>query len=284
MRLPVFVAALSLGVGALVLGASPARAQEAEPAAAPPAAAKTPAEREREREAEIAEKATFDPEAPPNPESGFPHPSAADLRTGHVVLAARAGLAAPFGSIATGRPFGEIVGAGLGFGGVLSVGLSRYVSLDASGGYARYGEADRCIGCTASAIDAGLGLTYHLAQGFALDPWIAYGVGYRTAAFEVPAALALPRLGSVTSARYHGLDVARIGLGADFLPVPGFGFGPFAELDLGTFLRRPGANAGSSTYGSFQLGLRIAFDPAALLRGAPPPADRQASRGGTALR
>jgi hypothetical protein len=196
-------------------------------------------------------------------EAGTPRPAAPDLRAGHFFVIGKASLVGPAGSIDSELAPPEVSDAGASFGGIVGIGLSRYAVLEAFGSYALLDG--NCAGCKARSFDAGLGFSYHLAQGLAIDPWISYGVAFRSFEFE---ANNLLDLGSAeVSGSYTGLDFARIAIGADFYPVPGFGFGPFVELDLGTFVDRdrnpgdPGPDPGASVHAFFQLGVRVAIDP-----------------------
>ncbi|XXX82128.1 hypothetical protein WMF30_25545 [Sorangium sp. So ce134] len=193
------------------------------------------------------------------PEAGAKRPAGPDERSGHLLLQGRAGYSLPFGSMAEGQPVNERVSGGLAFGGSVGLGLSRVTVLEASGSYALLSAADGCSGCSGRSLDIGIGLVYHLAQGIAFDPWISYGVGYRRAALTWEEDSAAGRTAS--DHVFHGLDVARIALGGDFYPVSSFGVGVFAELDAGTYLSRPGDDAGATAYGFFQFGLRLALDP-----------------------
>jgi hypothetical protein len=210
---------------------------------------------------------------------GKDKPPAADTRTGHVYVQPRFGMVAPAGKLAAapdrlsssttstaasaGTPTSQLAGTGMSFGATVGVGITRHAVIEAVGQYARYGAPTACEGCSGSSIDLGLGVSYHLAQGVAIDPWISYGVGLRFATF-----LAHPtsQNGGPTSAPlesqgFRGFDVARLALGADFYPVPAFGLGPYFEADVGTAFARHDPTLGPAVYGFFQLGIRIAFDP-----------------------
>jgi len=186
-------------------------------------------------------------------EAGTPRPAAPDLRGGHFFLIGKASLVGPSGSIARDLATEDVSDSGGSFGGIVGVGLSRYAVLEAFGSYTLIDES--CAGCEARSFDAGLGFSYHLAQGLAVDPWISYGVAFRSFSFQGPDAT-----GMTLEASYAGLDFTRIAIGADFYPVPGFGFGPFVELDLGTYVDRP-PETNASVHAFFQLGVRVALDP-----------------------
>ena len=202
---------------------------------------------------------------------GKDKPPAADMRTGHVYLQPRFGVVAPAGKLAAapltspngGTPTSQLAGTGAGFGATLGIGITRHAVIEAVGQYTRFGAPSACEGCSGSSIDLGLGFSYHLAQGVAIDPWISYGVGLRFATFT---AQPTSPTGGATGGTpidqgFRGLDVARIALGADFYPVPALGLGPYIEADVGTAFARHDPKLGPGVYGFFQLGLRVAFDP-----------------------
>ncbi|MCC6521979.1 MAG: hypothetical protein IT373_04905 [Polyangiaceae bacterium] len=181
-----------------------------------------------------------------DPDEGIPRPAAEDLLSGHVLIDVGAGVVAPSSDLlpdldGVGHPK---VGAGAGLR--LGVGVARSVSLDLLGGFAWLGGGDLCEDCRSYAFDAGLGVTYHVVQGIAFDPWIGYAAGYRHLLLTLPD----------STERYHALDFARLGVGADFYPAPTVGLGPFIETDIGV---RTGADA--SVYALFSAGVRVAFDP-----------------------
>jgi hypothetical protein len=53
-------------------------------------------------------------------------------------------------------------------------------------------------------------------------------------------------------------------MGATFRPLQSLGFGPYAELDLGTYPSRPGPETSGATYLFGEFGVRIVFDPVSL--------------------
>jgi hypothetical protein len=216
-------------------------------------------------------------------DEGEPKPYAEDERSGHLLLRGTAALAAPAGSVAEGVGFGDAGATGGAFGGGIGIGLSRYVELDASASVLLLGEPDRCVGCSLTGFSASLGLSYHLAQGVAIDPWVRFGAGFRSIDVDTDAST---RVGRAPSGTYLGVDVAQLALGASFAPVGGVAFGPFIGLDLGTFLERPSQRTesggelalGGSTYAVFQAGLRFELDPVRWFGGAAPPSPGTAVR------
>jgi hypothetical protein len=163
----------------------------------------------------------------------------------HLLIHGRVGAAFPAGSITKGFGTANASSTGIRFGGGIGFGLSRYLVLEMNGGYARLGAEDGCAACSGSSIDFGLGFSYHLAQGIAFDPWISYGVGFRS--------MSLVSRGlrdwisddtspngntSVAEFAFQGLDFTRLALGGDFYPLSALGVGPYFELDLGTTVSR----------------------------------------------
>lgn len=200
---------------------------------------------------------------------GTAKPAAEDLRAGHLYLRAESGLDVPFGQAQAGGTLGDLSPYGLAIGGSLGLGVSRYAELDVTGAYSLFHGS--CDSCGASSVAASLGLSYHLLQGASLDPWIRFGVGYRTTELTY-AATEAGRFRNLPDGRYHGLDIAKITLGATYFPVQGFGFGPWLSLGVGTFLAGPEPLDGRRAYGFFQLGARFEIDPMSWVGGSSPPA------------
>ena len=197
-------------------------------------------------------------------QEGTARAAAPDERTGHVLIRATSGLLLPAGFLRDNAPIRSVSSYGLGVGGTVGIGISRYAEIDVTGIYGIFAPPGDCTNCSSDTVAASLGFTYHLAQGVALDPWARLGAGYRTASIEAPDASA----STPVSGRYHGIDFLQIGLGATYSPVAGFGFGPYLEADVGTMVDSPDPRA-SRVYAFFHLGLRLEIDP---MRWADPPA------------
>jgi hypothetical protein len=215
-------------------------------------------------------------------------PRAPDTRAGHLFITAKAGLEGPVGSFGRGTTSGNFAGLGGNFGGVIGLGLGRHVVVEATGGYSLLSGPttltgpNQCVGCNGRSLDLGLGFSYHLAQGVAVDPWGSFGLGFRTASFTTATD---PNTGKpvqdaqgtdISAAKtqsFRGLDFARIGLGADFYPAPAFGLGLYFQANVGVrtggSLGEKGFNpslpaetlVGPPVYAFLQIGLRIALDP-----------------------
>jgi hypothetical protein len=239
-----------------------------------------------------APRAAEEEEEEPDDTLGRPRAAAPDDRVWHVLLAGRGGFTVPFGQLASTFPAGDVTSIGPAVGGSLGLGLGRHGVLEATFDYARLSGADRpastgvpddsepcasvpsdaryvkehrVVGktCGGSTFAVGLGLVYHLSQGIAFDPWMSYGAGYRSLTVDAVLKNELP--GSGDHAHLGGLEFARIGFGGDFFPIPSIGFGPYLELDLGTYVDRPAA-PGPSVYAFFGLGARLIFDPVRIFR------------------
>ncbi|MBL9025269.1 MAG: hypothetical protein JNL21_23955 [Myxococcales bacterium] len=194
---------------------------------------------------------------------GTVRPAAPDERAGHVYIRAVSGLLLPAGFLRDDAPIRSVSSYGLGVGGAVGVGLSRYAEIDVTGVYGLFAAPGDCTDCSSDTVAASVGFSYHLAQGVALDPWVRLGAGYRTTSIEAAASSGTP-----VSGRYHGVDFMQLSLGATYFPVSSFGFGPYLEADVGTMVDSPDPRA-ARAYAYFHFGLRLEIDP---VRWAEPPA------------
>jgi len=204
-------------------------------------------------------------------ETGQVRPAAPDQRTRHLYLAVSGGVTGVAGSVAANVPSMSVAGTGFTFGGLIGIGIARYGTFQIFGDRTLFAGPAVCSDkCAGSAFTVGMGLTYHIAQALAFDPWGSFGIAYRQSTFYAD-----PIDPNHALRHYQGIDVARIAFGGDFYPTPFFGFGPFIEADFGTNLRTPkllealppDVGSGPRTYAIFQLGVRVAFDP--LRKGSP---------------
>ncbi len=199
--------------------------------------------------------ALADDDKAPSPETDDPdrpvaRPEAADLRGGHWLLSVDGGLWAPSTGIYPTIPEIGIIDAGGTFHGHLGVGLNRYLVLNVVDGGFAYGpstnSATDCSSCGLWSIDVGPSLMFHLTQGFAFNPWVSYGLGYRHTILSLDSG----------NEAVLAMDVAKLAIGGDWYPDPLFGFGPYVETDIG--VRTSGQISG---YGIFSAGMRLTFDP-----------------------
>lgn len=195
-------------------------------------------------------------EAPPEPGEGLPRGTAPDLRRGALLVSVGSGLFAPVYGPLTTVDLSTALAPGLGFRGSLGLGLSRHVVLDLGGSYGLLSAGDSCSTCSGNSLTFGFGLTYHLAQGIAFDPWASFGINYRSLTFVDPERSA--RNGAGT---YSGWDFARIAVGGTYYPVSFLGFGPYLEASFGGFRLLPDGRSNGGNYAFIDFGLRVTLDP-----------------------
>lgn len=200
-------------------------------------------------------------------ETGTERKAAPDERKGHLYFGIGATAVGPAGSMGPQTPSTTLASAGFGFTGFFGIGVGRHATVQIFGDRTIFLSPGACTkDCQGRAFSLGLGMTYHLAQGLAFDPWGSFGMAYRDSTFEAVNP-ANPE-GRRVSQHYRGIDWARIAFGGDFYPTPFFGFGPWIEMDLGSSFSwpkplvtlSPDVNY-SRTYAMFQVGIRVAFDP-----------------------
>jgi hypothetical protein len=192
-------------------------------------------------------------------QAGTRRAAAPDTRVGHLLIDPRVSVTVPVGRLTSLAAAGDVTGTGVSFGGLVGLGISRYVVVEASGSYSLFSGPSDCSTCKGRGFDLGLGFSYHLAQGVAIDPWASFGVGLRSATFTADAKG--NKLSDGADETYRGFDFARISLGADFYPLPSLGLGPYVEADVGTNFARPDSSSGLATYAFLHVGVRIAIDP-----------------------
>jgi len=177
--------------------------------------------------------------------------ASSDGRSGHLSLGLRAGYQAPMGSAESGASQSDRAGWGPTFGGELNYGLSRYVLAGAFFDFSTFGAPSGCSSCSAQSYAGGLGVQYHLIEGTPFDPFLGFGIGYRSSRFERGA----------TELTYGG-PFARVTVAGDWYPTPVFGFGPFLDFSLGRYLtRNPGDLGNGALHSFFTAGVRIVLDP-----------------------
>ena len=174
-------------------------------------------------------------------------PNALDTRGGHLMLAASGSILVPFGSYDHSVRAKE---AGFGVGGMadISFGVTRGVALGVYGRY--FTQRFRCDTCRSNTFAVGPFAVYHAVQGLRFDPWILFGIAYEKATVSQPG----------RTANFSGIEWLRVAIGGDYYALSGFAFGPYVELDLGSFIDRPDTDDPPTVHGGFVTGLRFAFD------------------------
>ncbi len=195
-------------------------------------------------------------EAPPEPNEGVARPYAPDLRRGALLVSVGTGLFAPAYGTLSGVDWTTTLGVGPGFRGALGFGIGRHVSLELAGSYGLLSAGESCTTCSGTSMTLGAGLTYHLAQGIAFDPWASFGVNYRTLTLIDPGRSAANGAGD-----YAGWDFAKFALGGTYYPASFLGFGPYLEASFGGFRFLPDSRTNAGVYAFIDFGVRVTLDP-----------------------
>ena len=103
---------------------------------------------------------------------------------------------------------------------------------------------------TASHFAVGPFVRYHVVQGLRFDPWILVGAGYESATVTQGGA----------KQKFTGVEWLRFAVGGDYYVFSGLAFGPFVELDFGSFLEHPAKGTAATVHATFLAGLRLTFD------------------------
>lgn len=183
-----------------------------------------------------------EPDGPSEPAKPLPR----DTVGGHVSVSARAGLSLPFGSLAAGAAATDYLSSGLLVGGDVAYGVSRSVMLGVYGQWAQHDGSGLWNGDSASILAGGALVRYHLAQGVRFDPWMSYGVGFRSL--------------SIGDSSLTGVDWARLQLGGDWYAASALGFGPVLELSLGTLFGSDELGGARAVNATFVVGGRVVLD------------------------
>jgi hypothetical protein len=175
---------------------------------------------------------------------------ARDTLGSHLVIAANAGLFVPGGAFDDTTYQSDKLTIGPAFGGDIGYGISRTVVLGVYGQLGLPGAQEApglaCPTCSGSSIAAGALIRYHLVQGVRFDPWLSAGAGFRRT--------------TLGGEGWAGVDIVRLALGGDFYAWPALGFGPFAEITIGTYFDATPKLASHNVNANFTLGLRVVFD------------------------
>ena len=194
-----------------------------------------------------------------------PVAAAPDDLSGHLILAPRAAYVVPMGSADSVLKQRGYTASGFGAGLDISFGLSRYVAVQGRFDMGWFGAGSQCPtggSCSASMWASGLGIEYHMVNGGAFDPWLRYGVGYRSTTFDRK----WPGRTGPNSGTYGGIEWLHLAIGGEWYGLKTIGFGPYVAFDLGGYNSRPSESSqmgASSTFHSFlSVGIRGVFHPA----------------------
>jgi hypothetical protein len=190
------------------------------------------------------------PPPPPEEDETSPLvPPAVDTLGGHLVLSVSPSVAIPGGSFDRSQPASRL-GVGWGGGADLGFGISRAVVLGAYGQYFAHRAGSGATRATTSEFTVGPFVRYHVVQGLRFDPWILVGAGYRSATVTERG----------VKQKFSGLEWLRLAVGGDYYVFSGLAFGPFVELDLGSFLEHPAKGTPATVHFAFLSGLRVTLD------------------------
>jgi hypothetical protein len=189
------------------------------------------------------------PPAPEEDESSPLVPPATDTLGGHLVVALAPAVAVPGGSFDRSQPASR-VGPGWGGGADVGFGISRAVALGVYGKYFSHRAGSGATRVSTSEFAVGPFVRYHVVQGLRFDPWILVGAGYRAATVTERGA----------KQKFSGLEWLRLAVGGDYYVFSGLAFGPFVELDIGSFLEHPAKGTPATVHFAFLSGLRLTLD------------------------
>lgn len=248
-----------------VLDESAAEAADSEVPPPPPAGEPT----ELPPEPEVTTPEEPAPSAPATPPEELPPPAevppaspepdkatatelfASDTLGGQFQLGVSGLFSLPFGELSSSVDSFSNLGIGWGPAIDLGYGIARNVVIGAYGDLAAYGSTEECVNCSALGFGAGAFVRYHLVQGLRFDPWVSYGIGFRSLSLS-------PENGA--SRDYTGLEWLRLQFGGDWYATKQLGFGPFVELSATSFLSSPANEPSGGLSWNFQSGLRILLD------------------------
>ncbi len=173
-----------------------------------------------------------------------------DHVSGHFQIGVSANYVAPFGRLSDEYARTARGGGGALFNLDLNYGLDRFVFIGTYGQYSLLGSSAKCEGCTATEWGAGLQAGYHLVQGLRIDPWISYGVGFRSLSAE----------SAHKTAEYPELEWMRLSVGANWFATSNWALSPVAVFSAASTLDAPDPETAGRVDLRFVFGLRMALD------------------------
>ena len=159
-----------------------------------------------------------------------PRPTPPEFRSFRPTFGAHIGLGRPAGSAEEGLRLPNAAPWGYLPGFEVRLPITRHVSLEGFGNFGQFnGGTDLCPKCSLGTTLFGGGVVYHLLDGVPLDPWLSFGLGYRTTKVTFD---------GVQSFTYKGVEPVRIAMGMDRYVLPQLGLGLYADLSFGQFSQR----------------------------------------------
>jgi hypothetical protein len=157
------------------------------------------------------------------------------------------GYAQPTGNLtAGGRPISDIARAGGEVNAEVGYRVDPRWLVGLYGGYSQFHAPGGTSSDIVNSATGGIQAQYHIMPYTRVDPWVGLGVGYR-------GFFATPRNGPTHA--LHGLDVARLRIGADYRVNEQVAMGPVVGMDLTMFTSEhiPGASSTVEAIGSENL-------------------------------
>jgi len=154
-----------------------------------------------------------------------------------IEIETRVGYGIPLGEIAPSYSIAEFAGAQVPFGFGIGYRLNPHLS---AGVMMQYGIVKRsdetqCVGlsmtCLARDTRLGAAVHYRVSPDKSVSPWVGLGVGYEW--FTVTSSSSI---GAPYSARFNGVELANLEVGADFKAAPGLALGPYLSGSLDQFI------------------------------------------------
>lgn len=165
-------------------------------------------------------------------------------------LSVGTGYTQGLGMLSEGVGFPSVAGAGLGVDLVAAYRINPRWSIGLAG---QYQELNAERGTGARGLSGTIAGQYHFRPDTRLDPWVELGAGYR--------ALWETDLGNQGTVATHGLQVARLRVGADVRATPDIAVGPFIGADANVFLGQDGSAIDDPRLSTFiQAGVMGRFD------------------------
>jgi hypothetical protein len=186
-----------------------------------------------------------------------PRPTPPDRRSFRPTFSGHIGFSRAAGSAETGRRLPNAASWGFSPGFEVRLPIHRHVSLEAWGSFGQYkGGTDLCPTCSLGTSAFGGGVVYHLLDGVPLDPWVSFGVGYRTSKVTFDGR---------QSFTYAGVEPFRVAVGMDRYVVPQLGLGLYGDISVGEFSSRdPGpfrTDRTGALHTFFSFGVRGVLSP-----------------------
>jgi hypothetical protein len=197
---------------------------------------RTEREREREREVVVRQRS-----APPPPVAARDEPPPARQ---WFQIGMRSGISIPAGSISAASNDSMSNDFNVQVPLFVEVGvkvhpmifLGAYASVSLGGTSSTFASAQGCTaanpsrGCNSTDWRIGLEVQVHLRPAERINPWIGYGLGFEQVGASASGGGAPP-----TGESFSGLELARLSGGVDFRVSRYFGFGPFLDVDFGSY-------------------------------------------------